>query len=50
MNGETVYIAPRLMRVDCSQWASCGWHGKRIVVRLGVQPDPCPKCGNTVVA
>lgn len=35
--------------VRCSQWASCGWVGKRLSNRLGVQPAPCPKCGKEVV-
>lgn len=39
---------PKKVTVYCSQWASCGWKGKRISDRLGVQPDPCPKCGKEV--
>lgn len=35
--------------VYCSQWASCGWKGYRIVEKLGTQPKPCPKCGKAVV-
>ena len=41
---------PRVMRVDCSQFATCQWHGKRLVTQLGVQPEPCPKCGKEVIA
>lgn len=37
------------VRVYCSQWASCGWKGNRLSDRIGVQPDPCPKCGKDVL-
>jgi hypothetical protein len=36
--------------VYCTQWASCGWKGKRAVEANGVQPKPCPKCGKDVTA
>jgi hypothetical protein len=35
--------------VYCSQWASCGWKGKRRSPGLGVQPKPCPQCGKDVL-
>lgn len=41
---------PIVLGVACSQWASCGWRGRRVVHRLGIQPKPCPKCGKEVVA
>lgn len=41
---------PQRMRVDCSQFAQCQWHGVRVVAQLGVQPAPCPRCGKDVVA
>lgn len=43
-------MKPVPQRVDCSQFASCKWHGKRIVTKLGIQPKPCPNCGKEVVA
>lgn len=35
--------------VYCSQFASCGWKGKRESDKVGVQPGRCPKCGKEVV-
>lgn len=35
-------------RVYCTQFAQCKWKGYRVSDRLGVQPDPCPRCGNQV--
>lgn len=40
---------PKKVRVYCSQYAQCGWKGRRLSDRLGVQPAPCPKCGYEVV-
>lgn len=36
-------------RVWCSQHVQCGWKGYRISDRLGVQPEPCPRCEGEVV-
>lgn len=40
----------RVLPVWCSQFASCGWRGRRRVGQLGKQPKKCPRCGQDVVA